>query len=278
MPVERLVIKSKENKTYKYISSLKTKKGRDFTGTFAVEGAKLAAEAAEYCGVEILAFSQSYFIRHGESVCTEKVFAGAETIVFADSLFSALCDTETAQGILAVCRKKEWTLHEALENPEKSPLYVLLEEIGDPGNLGAIIRAADAAGASAVFLSGGCADMYSPKVLRAAAGSAFHLPIVENVDLISVVFELKNHGVLCAAAHLKGALYPYGIDLTRGAAFIIGNEARGLSMEITKAADVAVKIPIRGRAESLNAAVACGVLLYEAVRQLETRDQGLEIQ
>jgi len=124
-----------------------------------------------------------------------------------------------------------------------------------------------------VILSKGTVDLYSPKVLRSTMGSIFHLPILTGVNLSEGIKELQNHGIQILAAHLQGALSPYEINLNRGIGILIGNEGRGLTEEVAKMADVAVKLPMLGKAESLNAAVAGSILLYEVVRQRERSKQ-----
>lgn len=251
-----MVIKSKDNQLYKFMRSLGTKKGRDRADAFIIEGARFVDEARKHCQILHIVMSETFAQKAGD----------VGDIVLTDFLFNALADTEHSQGILAVCRQLRPPDSMSAKG-EKSRLFLLIEDINDPGNLGSIIRAADAAGADAVWLSRGCAELHNPKTLRGAAGSAFHIPIAENADLSEVLTALKNDGVTIYAAHLAGAAYPYGLDLRSCCAFIIGNEARGLSRQIAAAADVYVKLPIIGQAESLNAATATGILLYEAVRQ-----------
>ena len=139
--------------------------------------------------------------------------------------------------------------------------------MNDPGNLGTVIRTADACGADAIFLSKGSVDMYNPKVLRSTMGSMFHVPVFQNVELNEISAKLKKNEIPLYAAHLRGDTYPYGLELAEPCAFIIGNEARGLSDEAADLCDRWVKIPMPGQAESLNASIAAGVLMYEVVRQ-----------
>ena len=144
---------------------------------------------------------------------------------------------------------------------------LLAEELNDRGNLGTVIRTADACGADAVFLSKGSVDLYNPKVLRATMGSLFHVPVFQNIDLHALSEKMQAKQIPLYAAHLKGDRYPYALPLQDACAFLIGNEARGLSEDAAALCDAWVKIPMPGQAESLNASVAAGVLLYEVVRQ-----------
>jgi TrmH family RNA methyltransferase len=256
-----MIIKSKENQLYKFILSLNTKKGRDNAGAFVIEGGRFVREALRHCDVTHVAVSESYAAENAIEQVTDK-----QVTLFSDALFNTLADTGHSPGILAVCSKME-AARDVFAAVKPDGFYLLVEDVNDPGNLGAIIRAADAAGADAVVLSAGCVELYNPKVLRGSAGSAFHLPVVEGADLTEVIRELKRRGVSVYAAHLAGAAYPYGMDLTGNCAFVVGNEARGLRRETADLADAFVKLPMVGGAESLNAAVAAGVLLYEVVRQ-----------
>lgn len=150
------------------------------------------------------------------------------------------------------------------KNNIETPLYILLENIQDPGNMGTIIRTADAADADGVFLSKGCVDIYNPKAVRSTMGSIFHLPIFTDVDLKELVNKINVETV---AAHLKGDKTPYDINMKKGIAIMIGNEGNGLSNELSEKADNLVKIPMPGKAESMNAGVAASIMIYEAVRQ-----------
>ncbi|MCL2704438.1 MAG: RNA methyltransferase [Defluviitaleaceae bacterium] len=256
------IITSKENQLYKYITLLTVKKGRDSSGEFIIEGAKFVQEALEHCEVVQVAVSET-FAGKNPAVMT---ISAQKISVFADSLFNALAVTENTGGILAVCKKFTPPV-DFINNNKPDKLYLIAEEISDPGNLGALIRVADAAGADAVVLSSCCVELYNPKVLRGSAGSVFHLPVIEDVDMREVIWELKSRGVRVYAAMPAGAMYPYGLDLRGSCAFVLGSEANGLKWETAELADAFVKLPMPGKAESLNAAVAAGVLLYEAVRQ-----------
>ena len=207
-----------------------------------------------------------------ETVCSESyikknpnVDYKNEPLVIKDSLFERVSDTKTPQGIMAVCRKKVYDADEIFA--KKILLIVYAEGINDPGNFGTIIRTAHACGADGLFLSENSVDLYNPKVLRASAGSFFHIPVVRDVDFKSFAERLKKSNIIITAAHPGGRVLPYDIDFKVSAAIVIGNEARGLSAEVVTSADYLIKIPMPGGADSLNASVACAVLLYEAVRQ-----------
>ncbi|MES2406314.1 MAG: RNA methyltransferase [Pseudomonadota bacterium] len=179
-------------------------------------------------------------------------------IVFSQTLFNALSPVKSPTGILALIAIPR------LPPPVKTNFCVLLESIQDPGNLGAMLRSAAAAGADVVYLSSGCADAWSPKVLRGAMGAHFVTPIIENVDLPAVAQSFP--GAVCAAT-LGAAQSLYQTDLRGAVAFAVGNEGAGLSTELRAAAGVNFTIPMPGRMESLNAAAALAVCLFERVRQ-----------
>ncbi len=255
------LIESNQNKTVKYIFSLKNKKNRELEKRFIVEGEKFVSEIPENWEVIFYAVSESY----ARNKDVRKLKSRAALYALKDSVFKAVSDTVHPQGVLAVCVQKKYTMDMLLNNDH--PFLIVLEETNDPGNLGTIIRTADAAGADGVILSKSSADVYNSKTIRASAGSVFHIPFVCNIDLNAALLMIRRQNITVYAAHLRGDVYPYTMDLKKGAAILIGNEARGLSDETAKKADVLVKLPILGMAESLNASIAGGVLIYEVVRQ-----------
>lgn len=154
-----------------------------------------------------------------------------------------------------------------LSTGKPAPLIVVLENLQDPGNLGTIIRTAEAAGASGILLSKGCADFYNPKVTRSTMGSIFRVPFVYTDDLKGALLQLKGQGIRMLAAHLKGSVDLYEESFVGPTALLIGNESRGLTDETAALADQAIRIPMSGSVESLNAAVAAAVCMFEAKRQ-----------
>lgn len=254
-------IESRDNKWVKRLNGLKIKKNRDKEGVFVAEGLRFISEIPVDWTVEAYVVNDA-FANENDISCYEKK---ADVLCLPDALFASVCDTENPQGILAICKKLDWD-ENAVFTKEK-PFFILAEELNDPGNLGTVIRTADACGADAVFLSKGSVDLYNPKVLRSTMGSMFHVPVFQNVDLNKISKKLKENNIPLYAAHLRGDLYPYSLDLERACAFIIGNEARGLSDDAADLCDRWVKIPMPGQAESLNASIAAGVLMYEVVRQ-----------
>lgn len=253
-------IESRENKWVKRLNGLKLKKNRDKEGVFIAEGLRLIGEIPAGAA-EVYAVSESFAAENDLGKYEQQ----AEVLCLSDGLFASVCDTESPQGILAVCKKLVWD--EAAVFAKERPFFLLAEELNDPGNLGTVIRTADACGADAVFLSKGSVDLYNPKVLRSTMGSLFHVPVFQNVSLEEISEKLKATQIPLYAAHLKGESYPYALPLQDACGFLIGNEARGLSEKAAALCDRWVKIPMPGQAESLNASIAAGVLLYEVVRQ-----------
>ena len=253
--MENIIIESNQNKIIKEVNSLKAKKERDKTGLFILEGKRLVDEIPNSWEIKYLLKAESY----SEDINFENVYT------VKDSLFEKISETVNPQGILAVCHIKEFDVTNV--DYSNSPFFVVLENVTDPGNMGTLIRTADAAGADGIFLSKGCVDIYNPKVIRATMGSIFHLPIYRNLNLMDLMEDFKNNNVKTIAAHLKGTSTPYKVDMKTACAVIIGNEANGLSDEISEIASDLVKIPMPGKAESMNAGIAGGILIYEAVRQ-----------
>lgn len=254
-------IESRDNKWVKRLNGLKIKKNRDKEGVFLAEGLRFVSEIPADWSIEAYAVSESFAAENNLSAYEKR----AELLCLPDALFSSVCDTENPQGILAVCKKKKWDMEQVFS--KKTPFLLLAEGLNDPGNLGTLIRTADACGADGVFLSTGSVDLYNPKVLRATMGSLFHVPVFQNIDLHEMAKQLHTAEIPLYAAHLQGNLYPYDLNLADSCAFLIGNEARGLSDAAAALCDRLVKIPMPGQAESLNASIAAGILMYEVVRQ-----------
>lgn len=185
--------------------------------------------------------------------------------IVTDELFRKMSDTKTPQGVLCVMQQYQYDLEKMLAAP--APLLVLLEGIQDPGNLGTIVRSAEGAGVSGIVMSADTVDIYNPKTIRSTMGSVYRMPFLYTERLEDTIRGLQKRNVAVYAAHLQGAKIYDSCDCKKGTAFLIGNEANGLRQETAECADAAVKIPMLGKVESLNAAVAASLLLYEAARQ-----------
>jgi len=265
--IDTITITSAQNRYIKQIINLKSKKERDKTKLFVAEGERLVYEIPKSYNTKYLVLSKNYSTLINKENF-KKNFPDKKVFLISDELFSKISDTVTPQGILAICEQKSFNNDDIIKIIKKeNPFFILLEKISDPGNLGTLIRTADAAGVDAVFLSKGCVDLYNNKVIRATMGSIFHLPIISNLDFNILTDLLKNNDIAIYGAHLKGLKYHYEINLSKGCGILIGNEANGLTDEISKKATSLVKIPILGKAESINASIAGSILIYEAVRQ-----------
>lgn len=183
----------------------------------------------------------------------------------ADNVFRQMSDTQTPQGILTVLKKPSYTMEDILG--KENPLVMILEDLQDPGNLGTILRTGEGAGVSGVLLTKTCVDITNPKVIRSTMGSVYRMPFLYVESVVSLRQELAKRSVRTYAAHLKGKNSYDREDYRGGTAFLIGNEGNGLTEEAAKAADCLIRIPMCGKVESLNAAMASGILMYEAARQ-----------
>ena len=196
----------------------------------------------------------------------EALLQGIPYEVVKDSVFAQMSDTLTPQGVLTVVRQYHYTMEELMGEKEH-PLFLVLEDLQDPGNMGTIFRTAEGAGVDGIFMSTNCVDIYNPKTIRSTMGSVYRVPFVIAPDLQDVFAWFKKQGIRSYAAHLKGKNSYDQEDYTRGTAFLIGNEGNGLRDEVADAAECYIKIPMCGEVESLNAAVASSVLMFEAARQ-----------
>src|SRR5699024_1365675 len=186
----------------------------------------------------------------------------------SDTVFRQMCDTQTPQGILTVLRSPSYDMEDLLR--KKNPLLMILEDLQDPGNAGTILRTGEGAGVSGIFLTRTCVDITNPKVIRGTMGSIYRVPFFYVEDVPSLKEMLKGRGIRFFAAHLQGRNQYYEESYQGGSAFLIGNEGKGLTKEAAEAADCLIRIPMEGQVESLNAAMAAGILMYEAARQRRT--------
>lgn len=190
--------------------------------------------------------------------------------VVSDEVFGRISDTKTPQGILCVVRQPAYELEQILQ--AAAPLLVVLENLQDPGNLGTIIRTGEGAGITGVIMSAKTVDVFNPKVIRATMGSIFRVPFLYVNSIPETIGILQERGIRTYAAHLSGQDYYDSFSFHGGTAFLIGNEGNGLEKSTADLADSYLKIPMEGRVESLNAAIAASLLVYEAHRQ---RNKGL---
>lgn len=256
------MITAKNNSQLKYISLLlKKKSAREEDGVFVCEGKKMFFEIATQAP-ELLV--KAYWSQKGLSGLSGEEQALLSVCPYeevTDEAFGAVAETVTPQGVLCIVRKPKRTLSDMLSSGKG---LLLLETLQDPGNLGTMLRTAEAAGIGGIILSSDSVDAYGPKVVRATMGAIFRVPFLYVDDFCETLRALKDEGVRLFAAHLKGSV-PYD-EPVYGERYgiMIGNEGNGLSDAATELSDVRVRIPMEGQAESLNAAIAAAILMYRA--------------
>lgn len=261
------MISSLGNAQVKNVISLNTRtKERRRQDLFVAEGLKMFLEAPRSCIVKVFV-SENFYKRED---CMD-LLGQADYEVVSAEVFDRMSDTKTPQGILTVLRQ----LHYVPENLTGSscPLLLILEGIQDPGNLGTMVRTAEGAGVSGILMDRGTVDIYNPKVIRSTMGSIYRMPFLYSEDLRKEIRHLKEQGIKIYAAHLGGDVLFTRKDYGGASAFLIGNEGNGLTEETAACADECIKIPMSGRVESLNAAVAASLLMYEADRQRRETDR-----
>lgn len=259
------MITSTSNPKVKRLLNLrKKKKARDGEGVFLVEGIRMFREIPGHALLELYV-TEDFRRREQELIEKRQQESGCQTEVFSGSVMESVSDTQNPQGVLCVVRQRRENLDEILEADR--PLLLLLDYLQDPGNLGTILRTAEAAGVTGVILGRDCVDVYNPKVIRSTMGSVFRLPFCHAEDVPRAVREIRNRGIRVYAAHLEGRLAYDEPDYRAGTMFLIGNEGNGLRREVAELADTYIRIPMAGQVESLNAAAAATVLMFEAGRQ-----------
>ena len=255
------MITSTSNQKIKNLNNLIQKaKARREQDVFITEGIKMFLEAPIDRIVEV--YVSASFFEKGNG--REKI-EQCNYEVLSDDLFKKVSDTQTPQGILCVMKQYHYELDDLFR--KENPLFLILEDIQDPGNLGTMVRTAEGAGVDGIIMTKATVDIYNPKTIRSTMGSIYRMPFMYAEDLLGVMKQLQEKKVQLYAAHLKGNQYYHELDFRGGSAFLIGNEGNGLKEETAAAADVYMKIPMQGQVESLNAAVASVILMYEAARQ-----------
>ena len=251
---------SRDNPFFKELLKLASStRQRKKTGQALLDGAHLVTAYLAAGGKPLHVLVNEAAGQDKEITALQKKLQGVPLTQLDDKLFAELSDLKTPSGILALIAQPQPQIA-----PAQSRFALLLEDIQDPGNLGSLFRSAAAAGCDAVFLSQGCADAWSPKVLRAGMGGHFALSIHEAAELPAIATAFKGT-VLAATLSTKADLY--GLDLRGKLAFALGNEGAGLSKELQAAVHQHITIPMPGKTESLNVAAAGAVCLFEAVRQ-----------
>ena len=250
-------ISSKDNKIFRPCEQLSQKKYRDKLGLYLIEGENLLEEAVKNgAAIKTVLMCRDY---RGSLFGTED-----KAFCLSDKLFEQLSQTETTQGIMAIVEKPELSPDLFLDRGGGN--FIVLDRLPDPGNIGTILRTADAAGYELAIVMKGTADVFSPKAVRAATGSLFRMPVVF-MDSVDELMEFtRAAGKKLVATCFDTDRYYYDENLKGNIALIIGNEGSGISRELIECSDLKIKIPMHGNIESLNASVAAGILMYEAVR------------
>lgn len=259
------MITSTANAKVKRLVSLKKKKRlRDEENLFITEGIRMFREVPVDRVREIY-LSESFY--HKEKKILGQVLGKhrVQIEILSDQVFACASDTVTPQGVLCLVKRKEYRKREIIEGD--CPFLLVLDNIQDPGNLGTIVRTAEGAGVTGILLSQDCVDMYNPKTIRSTMGSVYRLPFYYSRNIVEDLEELKKTGICTYAAHLEGKKAYDEENYCGPCAFLIGNEGNGLRAEIMERAQEYIRIPMKGGVESLNAAIAASVLMFEAARQ-----------
>ena len=257
------LIRSRSNAVVRRFRALKERSGGDLA---LLEGTKLVEEAlaAGATVTEVAASPRAGRTPRGRALLEALAKRHVPVSFMHEDVLASVSEAETSQGVVALARRPVFAEETMLAG---DPLLLVAVGIQNPGNLGALLRAAEAAGATGAYLAEGCADPFSWKALRGSMGSAFRLPHLRRVGARETLKRLDARGVVTVAATSSGEVLYDQVDLTRPVALVLGNEGAGLDPELLAAASARVAIPMRGGVESLNVAVAAGVLLFEAARQ-----------
>ena len=260
---ENLMITSSGNKKIKDLAALiKKSNARKKHNAYIIEGIRMFKELKKDEILNVFA-SESFEAENGKIL--SEIYPEYETV--SDRIFESVSDTKTPQGVMAVVKRKEYTLEKILEKRDTPHSLLILDSLQDPGNLGTLVRAGEGAGITGIIMNETTVDIYNPKVIRSTMGSVFRVPFIYVKDLKEVIQKLYSKNINIYASSLEGAIEYDAPDYTKDIAFIIGNEAAGISKEVLDIVKDKVKIPMLGEVESLNAAVAGSILMYEAARQ-----------
>lgn len=260
------IIISSNNSLIREIQMLKTKKQRDKKKKFFIEGLRFVEEALNSrTKIKDVIISEKFNETTSSDLIIDRILKENYNInMVSDKIFKEISDTENPQGIMAILEYN----HKNLDNiiSEENNFIVILDCVQDPGNMGTIIRTADAAGVTGIVISKGSVDPYNPKVLRSTMGSIFNVPVavVEDLEQALEILQIKKIKIFGAA--LEGTKNYFDINFEDNVAIAIGNEANGLSDSVKAIADELLKIPMIGNTESLNASVAAALLMYEVMR------------
>ncbi len=255
------MITSISNPRIKAIAQLqKKRKLREEKGIFIVEGIRMFSEIPVEDMLEVYV-SESFYEKNKPLLAEVKVAVE----ILSDPVFQKISDTKTPQGILSIVRRRTYTLEDIINHPQANIL--VLDGLQDPGNVGTIVRTGEAAGITGVILTRDTVDLFQAKTIRSTMGSIFRVPCVYVEDITAAIMEMKQKNISVFAAHLDGKMWYNDVKYSNNVALLIGNEGNGLREEVANLADTWVRIPMEGNVESLNAAIAATVLMYEVYRQ-----------
>ena len=257
------IISSKDNEIVKNVRKLKEKKYRDLENAYIVEGIKMVKEAIlEKASIKQIIICDD--CEKTDSIPKELMYeiAKYDCLYVTSKIFKYISEVQTPQGVLAVVEKNN--RDEDINYNED--IIVALDDIQDPGNLGTILRTVDSVGLTQILVSKGTADPYNPKVVRSSMGAIYRVKVIECEDLLETLKEVKRNKFKILVSSLKESNSIYNVKYNKKV-LVIGNEANGVEEKIMNIADEKIKIPMLGKTESLNAAVATGIILYEYVRQ-----------
>ena len=256
-----IYIESKDNNLFKFVKKLKERKFRDKEGLFILEGLRLIEEAIKAnMDIENIIISKEYEDKFNQRLLENNISSN-KIIILSDNLFMQLASTENPQGIIAVIKKNN------KEKDLNGEFFLICDKVQDPGNLGTIIRTAQAAGVNGIILTKGTVDIYNDKTIRSTMGSIFYIPIFYDDKDFTIIRRLKEDGFSIVATSLKESRNFFEEDLKGKIILAVGNEGNGISDELFDLADKKVKIPMPGGAESLNVSIATSIILFEKVRQ-----------
>lgn len=260
------IISSVKNPLIKNIKSLHRKKERLKNSSFVIEGIKIIEEAIEsnYPIKNIVYTDQLLKVKDGENLFN-KIREFHNLIYVTDNVFKEISDTENPQGVLAVAEIRQMEINQL--NFNKMLFLLYLDQLQDPGNMGTIIRTADAFNVDCIIIGQGSVDPYNPKVVRATMGSIFRVPLVYETKGYGELKYLKEKGIHLYATSLEGSKLIYEIDYKSCFILAIGNESNGISEKIISMSNGLIKIPMPGKAESLNAGIAASIIMYEVMKQ-----------
>ena len=267
MPADALVLANPRSERVKAVKALSKRPVRERTGRFAVEGPQGVREAVRWAAPRVhdVYVTPEAVERYAADIVEPARAAGLWVHEVTPEVLVAMTETDAPQGVLAVVDTAADTLDAVLDGGPR--LLVLLTHVRDPGNAGTVIRGADAAGFDAVLVSAASVDVHAPKVVRSTAGSLFHLPVVTGLDVEATLQRLRAAGIRTFAADGGGTTLLPDADLSGPHCWVMGNEAWGLGAAVREACDDAVRVPIHGRAESLNLAMAATICMFASAGQ-----------